>query len=226
MSTWRYNRMYAAQAKTPAQKVEDATIPSRIDALLAGGLVNAWEINFLNSIKAGYAKYNSLTAGQNNTFVNIEKRYGAEAVAARDAWKAAWTAEKAENFKSVMLYYARTPYYKGVVEKYNKDNNYIPSEKEYKDTCENKYASRYLKTIKIPPKFHVGQLVVYKEYGGYKLATVVESCDVSGWAKGSREYKINVFGTPDVRVAYEKEMLYYRPSLNDKIQRPDDDAPF
>jgi hypothetical protein len=58
--------MYAH--RNPIVKVEDPTIPTRIDALLGNGLVNPWETNFLSSIKAGYDKYKSLTEGQNKTF--------------------------------------------------------------------------------------------------------------------------------------------------------------
>lgn len=226
MSTWKYNRMYAARARTPIVKVEDPTIPTRIDALLGNGLVNDWETNFLSSIKAGYDKYKSLTEGQNRTFQNIEARYSPDAVAARQSWQSTWDAVKAETFKSMMEYYSTTPYYPGVVEKWKKNNSYIPSEKEYKDTCENKYSVKYLKALTIPPKHKVGALVVHKEYGGYKLATIVDIGNVRDWSKGSREYQINVVGSPDLVWVREKELLYYREGMNSKIQKNDNDSPF
>lgn len=216
--------MYAHRA--PAEKVEDITIPARIDTLLNNGMVNSWETNFLTSVKGGYEKYKSLTKGQYDTFVKIEQRYDAGAIAARDAWKAAWNDEKASNFSTMMEYYKGTPYYQGAVEKYKKDPKYIPSENEYKATCENKYAIKLLKNKDIPAKFKQGALVVYKRYGTYKLATVIQIGAIADWSKGSREYHINVIGNPDVTVVREKELLYYREGMNRKIQKNDNDLPF
>lgn len=207
-------------------KVEDTTIPARIDALLGNGMVNDWEKTFLTSIKGGYDKYKSLTEGQNRTLLSIEARYNTDAIAARQTWQAAWNAEKAEVFKSMMKYYSTTPYYKGVVDKWSKNPDYIPSEKEYKDTCENKYSLKYLKALAIPPKFKAGALVVHKKYGSYKLATVVEVGNVRDWSKGSREYRVNLIGSPDLISISEKELLYYREGILDKIQKNEDDVPF
>ena len=226
MSTWRYNRMYAAQARTPIVKVEDPTIPTRIDTLLGNGMINEWETNFLNSIKAGYVKYNSLTAGQNDTFVALEKRYDASAIAARDAWRQAWDDTKAKNWQTMMKYYSATPYYRGAVGKWEKNNAYIPSQSEYNDICCNKYSAKYLKNLEIPAKYTVGQLVVYKRYGGHYLATVVEIGEIKNWTKGSRSYKIMLIGAANIETALEKDLLYYRPSMNEKLQKYDNEMPF
>lgn len=209
-----------------AQKIVDPTIPARIDALLGNGMVNEWERNFLTSIKGSYAKYNSLTDGQNNTFVAIEKRYDASAIAARDAWCQAWDETKSKNWQAMMKYYSATPYYRGAVSKWEKNNTYIPNEKEYNDVCNNKYSSKYLKNIDIPAKYHVGQLIVYKRYGSHYLATIVEVGEIKNWTKGSREYKIMQVGAANVNVALEKELLYYRPSMNEKLQKYDQEMPF
>jgi hypothetical protein len=227
MSTWKYNRMYAHQA-APAEKIVDETIPARIDTLLNNGMINDWEKNFLGSIKAGYEKYKSLTVGQNNTFVGIEKRYDASAIAARESWKSNYDAEKAANWKAMMDYYVKTPYYRGATDKYLKDNAYIPTEAEYKAVCENKYSMRMLKNLTIPAKFKDGALVVYKRYGSYKLATVVSTGEVRDWTKGSRIYSIMVVGESAVNEAYEKELLYYREGLLKKLEKPgtDDETPF
>ena len=226
MSTWRYNRMYRNRAATPVQKVEDATIPTRIDTLLNNGLVNTWEQNFLGSVKAGYEKYKSLTQGQYNTLVGIEARYDSKVIAAREVWKTAWDSEKANNWSAMCEYYATTPYYKGAVDKYRADKNYIPSENEYRAVVENKYAQRYLKNRDIPAKFKQGALVVYKKWGTYKLATVVSVREVADWTKGSREYEILEIGEASANIVQEKTLLYYREGLISKIDKPDNDIPF
>lgn len=227
MSTWRYNRMYANRAATPVEKVEDGTIPARIDTLLNNGMINEWEKNFLTSVKAGYQKYNSLTKGQHNTFVGIESRYDAAAIAARNSWVSAWDATKAQTWRTMMEYYKGTPYYRGACDKFDKDPNYIPSESEYKTICENKYAARYLKNQQIPPKFKAGQLVVFKRYGSYHLATVVEVQNVGDWTKGSRNYQIMMVGGHSLQRVAEKEMIYYRESLLPKLEKINsEDTPF
>lgn len=227
MTTWKWNRMYRNRYNTPVEKVEDPTIPARIDTLLGNGLINDWEKNFLTSVKAGYDKYKSLTKGQNDTFVNIEKRYDSAELAKRNAWSATWTAEKAANWAAMIGYYKGTPYYKGAVEKYEKNNAYIPSEKEYVAVCENKYAMKYLKNRAIPAKFKQGAMVVYKRHGNYRLATIVNIGMPNSWTKGSRGYTILPLGQTGMVEVEEKELLYYREGLIDKLQKfSDDDIPF
>lgn len=209
--------MYANRYRQPVEKVTDDTIPTRIDALLAGGEVNDWEKAFLTSIKSAYEKYKSLTKGQFNTFSNVEKRHDPAAKAARQAWHVAWDEEKNRNWQAMMEYYVRTSYYQGAVEKWKKEKFYIPSEKEYNAVCGNKYAIKFLKNRAIPAKFAVGSLAVYKRYGTYVLCTIIEVGDVNDWAKGSRTYKINVIGEAQTDTVFEKELLYYRESILKKI---------
>ena len=208
------------------EKISDDTIPGRIDTLLNNGIINTWEQNFLTSIKGSYEKYKSLTAGQFNTFVGIEARYDSKVIAAREVWKTAWDSEKAANWTAVCEYYVTTPYYKGAVDKFKSDNNYIPSENEYRAVVENKYAQRYLKNRNIPAKFKQGALVVYKKWGTYKLATVVSVREVADWTKGSREYEILEIGEASANIVQEKTLLYYREGLISKIDKPDNDIPF
>lgn len=226
MSTWKYNRMYAHQYNTPKVKVEDPTIPARIGTMLANPAINEWERNFLTSIKAGFDKYKSLTEGQNNTFVAIEKRYSPEVMAARNAWISNWNEEKAKAWAAMVEYYGKTQYYRGAVDKAKADKNYIPSEKEYNDLCNNKYSIRYLKNINIPAKFKVGALVVYKRFGSYRLATVVEIGNVADWTKGSRQYHIIVIGEAEIDIVPEKQLLYYREGMLNKLEKPDQEMPF
>ena len=225
MSTWKYNRMYAARARTPVEKVTDATIPTRIDAILNNGICNDWEKNFCTSIKESFTKYQGLTKGQYDTFVKVESRYDSAAVTARNNWNASWDASKKAKWDKMIEYYSKTPYYKGATDKVRVNPNYIPSEKEYAAICENKYAVKMLAQQNIPPKYKMGELVVYKEYGNYHLATVVVVGNVESWVKGSREYKINIVGDASLRTCEERDMLYYRESIIPKLSKKEE-APF
>lgn len=217
--------MYANKYRTPVEKVTDATIPTRIDAILNNGICNDWEKNFCTSIKESFTKYQGLTKGQYDAFVNVEKRYDAAAVSARANWNAAWDASKKAKWDKMIAYYSKTPYYKGATDKVRVNPNYIPSEKEYAAICENKYAVKMLANQNIPPKYKMGELTVYKEYGNYRLATVVEVGEVDSWVKGSRTYKINIVGEAVIKLVEERDMLYYRESIIPKLMK-NDNVPF
>lgn len=217
MNVHRYN--------TPVEKVADATIPARIDILLSNGLINDWEKNFLTSIKEGFQKYKSLTKGQYDTMLKVEQRYDGAAIAARDSWLAAWNHELATNWKTLTEYYSTTPYYGNAIRK-AKDPKYIPTEAEYKSVCENKYAVKYINQHKVAAKYKRGQLVVYKEHGGYFLSTVVEVGMPASWAKGSRCYTINIVGEAELQNVAESELLFYRDSIVSKLATTGKAPPF
>ena len=211
---------YRPYYRTPVEKVTDPTIPSKIDALLGKPDLNDWEKNFLTSIKESYTKYQALTKGQHDAFLNVEKKHDAIAIAARDEWRKTWDAAKKANWDLMIDYYSkRTLYYKGAVDKVRANPNYIPSEKEYAAVCLNKYAVKMQENRKIPAKYKEGELAIYKYLGNYYLSTIVEVGQVNTWVKGSREYKINIFGDMNLRTVEEKEILYYRESMTSKLAK-------
>ena len=210
---------YRPYYRTPVEKVTDPTIPNRIDVLLANQNINDWEKNFLTSIKESYNKYQALTRGQHDAFLNVEKKHDATAIAARDEWRKTWDAEKKAVWDMMIDYYSKTPYYKGAVDKVKVNPNYIPSEKEYAAVCLNKYAVKMQENRKIPAKYKEGQLAIFKYLGNYYLSTIVEVGQVNTWVKGSREYKINIFGDMSVRQVDEKEILFYRESMLSKVSK-------
>ena len=179
MSTWKYNRMYARQAATPVGKVVEPSIPARLDKMLATSTINDWERAFCLSIKAGYEKYNSLTVGQNDTFIKIEARNDPAAQTAQEAWKNNFTPEMMASWTMMIEYYSKTQYYTGAVRKWQADKEYVPNEKEYESICNNIYAKRMLAQVVLPPKFKVGDLVVLHQYGMYVFA---RHC-VRGWQR-------------------------------------------
>jgi len=212
---------YRPYYRTPVEKVTDPLIPSKIDALLAMSDLNDWEKNFLTSIKDSFTKYQGLTKGQHDAFLNVEKKHDASAIAARDEWRKSWDAQKKATWDLMIDYYSKTPYYKGAVDKMRVNPNYIPSQKEYAAVCENKYAVKMIENRKIPAKYKEGDKVIFKWGGNYYLSTIVEVGEVNSWVKGAREYKINIFGDMKVRAVDEKEMLAYRESYLSKITRWD-----
>ena len=205
--------------RAPVEKVTDPAIPAKIDTLLVNPNLNDWEKNFLTSIKDSYTKYQGLTKGQHDAFLNVEKRHDASSIAARDEWRKAWDAQKKATWDMMIDYYSKTPYYKGAVDKMKANPNYIPSQKEYAAVCENKYAVKMQENRKIPAKHKEGEKVIFKWGGNYYLSTVVEVGEVNSWVKGAREYKINIFGEMSVRTVDEKELLQYRESYLSKITR-------
>ena len=171
--------------------------------------------------------YKSLTKGQYDTLVKIETHYTPEVIAAASQWKANYTEEMRDNWKAVVEYYETTPYYGNVVKKTKENPEYIPSEAEYKSVVENKYASRYLANRKIAPKHKIGEMVILKQWGSYRLATVTSiHTKLSNWSKGSRIYDVLIVGDASPISVYEKDLLFYRNSMSDKIMLKTEELPF
>lgn len=190
-------------------KINDPTIPTRIDNLLKNGTpFNDWESKFLNSIADTYKKYSNLSEGQYNTLVSLEKRYGPEEMEARREWYKTWDDDKNERFRKVIEYYKGTSYYQGIVER-AKDTNYIPTQKEYEAVTKNKYAERLLKELAAGPKFAVAELVVVRYYGEHRLGLVTYVSNKCDWTKGSRWYTVDIVGGVSGVNTVEKDIRRY-----------------
>ena len=61
MSTWKWNRYNANMAQTISPKVDDVSIPTRLDALINNPDILEKDKSFATSLKQGWDKYKSLT---------------------------------------------------------------------------------------------------------------------------------------------------------------------
>jgi hypothetical protein len=228
MSTWRWNRYNANMANTVSQKVDDPTIPARLDAIIANPSITDGDKNFASSLKLGWEKYKSLTANQFAAFERMEKRYDPAVVKqntdANNDWKASFDANKRGILNACANYYITTAYFRDIAVKVIADPNWIPSEKQYRAMCENKYAQRLIDNINTPPKFNPSDLVSvrktsyrfayrfddYLGNGNKNVAIILEVGVAGDVVKGSREYKVMFVGDDMIETITERELKKYR----------------
>lgn len=226
---WGYNRF--SKPKIIPAKVVDTTIPTRLDAVINNPAVSAGDKQFCESLKAGWVKYNSLTAGQYGAFQKCEMRYDATAMAAnaldkqkRDEWVANFDNEKRTILNICANYYSKTNYFKDIADKVLADQNFIPSEKQYNAMCKNKYAQRLLENTKIAAKYEVGSLVVIRETAIRRRYpynsdnnnnnsipyVILSASDEVGPSAGSRKYSLLQIGSNEKVTLEEKELKPFR----------------
>lgn len=192
------------QYQTTIEKVDDQTIPARIDALIVNPNSTDREKEFCNSIKAGWAKYKSLTKNQYSYFEAIEKRYNPEMIKANDEWKNNFTEDMRKRLKICAEYYINAGYFTDIAKKAIENSDWIPTEKQFRAMCENKYAQRLIENMNTPPKFQPGSLVIVK---GYKTPCMVfEVGDTCTPTRGSRHYKVLPLGD-DRTVEFQERYL-------------------
>jgi len=195
----------------------DNFIP-RIEKLIDRPDLNDFEKTFLSSIKNYFEKKNLLTPGQLSAFEKIEAKYTDEALALQKAWYDSWDDKKNVAFKKVVDYYSNFGYYfTNIIGKVRANPEYVPTEQEYKNIVENKYAQKFLQNCDAPAKFQVGDLVQIRGGNGWytgEVCIVLEDCGVKSWAKGGREYILSAvsdsrnvkYREADIKIAREKSV--------------------
>ena len=220
MSTWKWNRYNANMAQTVSPKVDDVSIPTRLDALINNQDILEKDKSFATSLKQGWDKYKSLTVNQFNAFERLEKRYDSATVKqnlqAENDWKSSFDANKRGVLNICANYYITTTYFRDIAQKVLAEPNWIPSEKQYRAMCENKYALRLIENINTPPKFLPNDLVSVRttSYRSYEyqsnIAIVLESQEVNDVVRGSRVYKVMFVGDDTITNFAERELKKYR----------------
>ena len=208
MSYYRNN--YYAPRRPRAEKPPHLTEPAllgRIEAVAADANADEWTRNFCGSIAEGFKKYKGLTQKQFDIFVKREHQLTPEFQAAREDWRANYDEGKRNIAKVCAGYYkANPPYFADLAAKVLEDDTFIPTPRQYKAMCENKYAKKVLKSATCAPAFSVGQLVELRATAkGYARrfplgkGAIIEigAAPVKSAAKGSKVYKILPLGSAE-----------------------------
>ena len=204
----RGTRGYYAR-RTRAPKPEHLTDPAlldRINALAVNEAADDWTRNFCTSIAEGFKKYKGLTQKQFDIFVKQEHRATPEFAQARDEWRANYDENKRNIARVCAEYYAANPpYFADLATKVLTDPEFVPTPRQYKAMCENKYAKKVLKSATSAPTFAVGQIVALRSTAPARtksafpveLAAIIEigAAPVKSAAKGSKVYKILPLGS-------------------------------
>ncbi len=178
---------------------------------------NGWDYEFVGSIQSQLRGGRTLSDRQTEILAGIEEKYGDDQMAEREAWIAAWDAEKAERYRIVMIYYGRGGYYGRQVQAFRANPEIVPSMDDYNRVTDNKFAKKVLAGWFSAPKFPVGSMVAMGAGAHY---TARASCGSTGFgvvvgvnvevptsaAKGCKVYKILPVGGAQTFIAEERAL--------------------
>lgn len=199
MSTWnRYNNFNSSMPET----VKDETIGSRLSVLLANPNITDGDKAFATSLLSGFQKFKSLTVRQNEAFKKMEGRYANGNTPAAnptyDEWRNSFDDAKRKILNICAEYYMGTDYFRDLAFKAKNDPNFIPTEKQYRAMCENKYAQKLIANINSEPRYKENTIVVFREtarvYTDQKIGVIIKTYPCNSPTAGSREYDLLPFG--------------------------------
>ena len=206
-----YYRNYRQRA--PVERATGHDIPERLNALLKSDDVPPNTKDFLQSLSGAYEKYKGLTSRQFEAFEKVEKRFSAEKIAARKSWAGEYTEEKRQIAKVCAEYYlANPPYFRDLADQIVNREGFVPTERQWRALCENKYAKKVLEAAFAAPKFSNGSMVVGRATSSRnirgKFLPVIEAdaSPVKSAAKGSKIYRVLPVGSPSTLLVEEREI--------------------
>lgn len=207
MSAHRY---YNSYKKSKKERITDTTILPRIHSLLKETEDDRTR-SFLLSLRSYYNQHSGLTTKQFLALGDIEKDVLEKASSSYEEWKSQYDEEKREIAKICAHYYrANPPYYAHVIEKIISDDSYVPTEKQYRSMCDNKYTQKVVRETKAKPKYPPGSLVRGRKSADPsvkdKTGTVIETdaTPVTSAATGAKVYSILFFGESKMVLCEER----------------------
>jgi len=176
-------------------------------------------LEFLESLKSSLEKWGNLTAKQISAFERIEYLSSKEGMQYAEAWQKEYVENLTEKAKVCAKYYlANPPYFNDLSTKILSQSDFVPTEKQYRALCENKYTTRVLKEAAREPSYATGDIVQVRDattmpYHLYPLrgkpCVVIENDTgaITTHAVGAKLYRVLPFGqstTVDCQERYLK----------------------
>jgi hypothetical protein len=209
--SYGYYRNY--RRHEPLEKVTGHNIPERLKTLLGDSNVPQNTKDFLQSLSTAHDKYKGLTTRQFEAFEKVETRFSAEKIAERNVWAGEYTEERREIAKICANYYvANPPYFGDLASKVLNDGDFVPSERQWRALCENKYAKKVIEAAQGEAKFTKGTMVMGRATSPRsiqnKLLLIIETdaAPVKSAAKGSKVYRVLPVGSPSTMLVEEREI--------------------
>ena len=149
-----------AKYSADAPDNSDDALAARIQAVLQKVEENSWDANFLGSIAEQNRTRGSLSPRQIQILEKIEDNHSDEVIARRASFADNYTPEMAERMRVAAEYYlANPPYYRDLARNVLNEEGFVPTEKQYRQLTENKYAQKVLAAHFAEPAFPVGSKV-------------------------------------------------------------------
>ena len=179
-----------------------------------------WEQGFFESVKAQFDRKHTLSDKQVETVQKIAGKFSPAAIQERKAWYESFTDLQRETMRVCADYYKGTGYYKDLVHSILSNSEFVPSPKQYKMLCENKYAAKVLDAYRSEPKFPVGSLATLRKIrsNGYmaisgapawadiNVLVLTTNEPIVSSAKGAKRYKCMIVGGTDTFYCEERDL--------------------
>ena len=193
----------------------------RIKALLDKENLSEWDNSFVLSLQRQVEKRGALSERQLDVLTTVENRYTDQAIASRLEWKENYTGDMSDIARVCASYYVTTGYFRDLSYKILHEDGYIPSEKQWRSLCNNKYAMKVREAAFNDPKFPVGEMVMvrsscpgegyplakYRDKVGTSLAAVISDDEqIISASRGCRRYKIVFVGDNAAQFAEERDI--------------------
>ena len=193
----------------------------RIKALLEKENLSEWDNSFVLSLQRQVEKRGALSERQLDVLTTVENRYTDQAIASRLEWKENYTGDMSDIARVCASYYVTTGYFRDLSYKILHEDGYIPSEKQWRSLCNNKYAMKVREAAFNDPKCPVGEMVMvrascpgegyplakYRDKVGTSLAVVISDDEqIISASRGCRRYKIVFVGDNAAQFAEERDI--------------------
>jgi len=167
-------------------------------------------IEFLESLKSSLDKWGDLTQKQINALERIEYLSSPAGLRYAENWKKEYLDNLQAKAKICARYYlANPPYFNDLASKIISSSEFVPTEKQFRAMCENKYTIRVLKEAQREPLFATGDIVQIRDAATMpyplfglrgKPCVVIENDTgiVTTHAKGAKQYRVLPFGQSTV----------------------------
>jgi hypothetical protein len=190
---------------------------STIERLMALPTLNDWSRGFLESVKEQLGRRGNLSDKQINIVKKIESENNEDAQKKRKEWIASYDDEKRQIAVICATYYHATgDYYRRMANQVLEDPDFIPSEKQWKAMCDNKYAAKVIKATFDDPLYPAGSLVSVRSSAPWRvkdaspqgifLVVETDAAPVVSACKGAKIYKIMPVGSANSFIIEERHI--------------------
>ena len=157
MSYW--HQMYTPRRPSPRLEVKNGE--ARFESLMGKKLADK-DRQFAESLERQFGDGGTLSAKQIECLEKMEQRYSPETVLKRERWAQSYKADHRDTALIVAKYYATTTYFQSLALNVLSDENFVPTEPQFKAMTKNKYAKKAIAAATALPAFPAGSLCLVR----------------------------------------------------------------
>jgi len=142
---------------SPSPRIEVENGSARFESLFSGP-ISGRDRKFMESLRDQFDAKGTLSEKQIECLVRTEEKYSPEALVALENWTVRYRSELRQNAIICANYYVTTQYFRDLAISIATQEDFVPTPRQYKAMCDNKYARKAITAATQPPLFEVGAL--------------------------------------------------------------------